>query len=217
MIGLFIESEKDTSKRTVSIKECVTAYEVFVKHIADIDDSGSSLMGKAFSFTDDKYPPIQVSGLRDDSGRNLQEGIKLMSMGMMKALRNINIHATAKDNVVGMYEALNMLSTVSLLWQTIDNGLIEALSKSTDFNESKQLSQTFERLRAYYKKQGIDYPDIPYKNALLKGCTMYSGLINGYVAHPILRRFIDDNKNFIGSKECTLLPEEKDTLYTYFK
>ena len=216
----FLESIKDPSKMSISVKECLTAYDVFIKKISQIDDTGAPLMGTAFSFKNDKtgriteYPTVQVSSkLTSEDGRNFQNGIKFLSMGLMTSIRNLHLHTTARDDELDVVNALHIFSIISFIWKAVDHGIISSLAESSEFNESKQIAIVFERTRGYYKKINVSYPSVQDKNMLIKNCITNNNLISGYTCRPIICVFLKEEEEFIWkSNECTLSEEEKSTL-----
>ena len=225
--SLLAESQNDPSKRTSAVKECLTAFDAFIKKISGIDDTGSPLMGDAFGFEQhnnangvikiDRYPEVQVSGLTTESGRNIQNGVKFMAMGVMLGVRNIAIHNTAKDNILEADEMLHILAVVSFLWRIVDRGVVEALAGTTEFQEANSVAKTFGRMREYYHTIHSNYPTVGQKNMLLKSCLINNNLINGFTCKPIICSFLNEEKEFISSSQCELTTDEKETLGKLFR
>ena len=215
----FIESIEDPPKMSISVKECLTAYDVFIKKISNIDDTGMPLMNTAFSSKKDKtgnhsaeYPTVQVSPLTSESGRNFQLGIKFLSMGLMAGIRNLHLHTTARDDELNVDNALHILSIISFIWKSIDQGITRSLAESSSFNESKQIANVFKEVRDYYKNLGISYPSVEDKNKLIKNCITNGNISSGYSCRPIIISFLKEEKDFIWSNECTLSGEQKEAL-----
>ena len=215
----FIESIEDPSKRSISIKECLTAYDKFIKNISRIDDTGKSLMSKAFSFGGgktengiDKYPIVQVSPLTSESDRDFQDGIKFLAMGLMVGIRNLHLHTTAIDDELDVEDTLHILSIISYIWKSIDQGIISSLAESNSFNEANQRVQVFKRTSDYYKNTGASYPSVKDKNKLIENCIINNNIISGHDCKGIISSFLNEEKDFIWSSECTLSGEQKETL-----
>ena len=221
----FIESTGYSPKRSISVKECLTAYDKFIKNISRIDDTGKSLMSKAFSFEKGKiengigkYPIVQVSPLTSENGRNFQDGIKFLAMGLMVGIRNLHLHNTAIDDELDVDYALHILSIISFIWKSIDQGITRSLAESSSFNESKQIANVFKEARDYYKNLGISYPSVEDKNKLIKNCITNGNISSGYSCRPIIISFLKEEKEFIlGSDECTLSEEQKVQLQSIYE
>ena len=214
----FIESTEYSPKRSISVKECLTAYDKFIKNISRIDDTGKSLMSKAFSFERgkvekgiDKYPIVQVSPLTLESDRDFQDGIKFLAMGLMVGIRNLHLHTTAIDDELDVEDTLHILSIISYIWKSIDQGIISSLVESNSSNEANQRVQVFKRTRDYYKNAGASYPSVKDKNKLIENCIINNN-ISGHDCKGIISSFLKEEKDFIWSNECTLSGEQKEAL-----
>jgi uncharacterized protein (TIGR02391 family) len=72
-----------------SIRKAAERFEVAVQKLSRRPETGKDLMGKVFKLD----PPIlQLNALSTDNERGVQEGYMLMTMGMMRAIRNIFSH-----------------------------------------------------------------------------------------------------------------------------
>lgn len=102
-----------------SVREAVAVYESVVKDKSGLSNSfGVDLMARAFFFKiNDEgviidYPKIQVNNLSTLAEKNEQDGLKLLSMGVMQGVRNIYMHGSASNRI---YSALQIVSFVDLL------------------------------------------------------------------------------------------------------
>ena len=222
--SLFIESSDDPSRRTDAAKNILAAYEEFIKNISGIDDHGASLMGNAFRFiykdtTIIRKPVIQVSQLRTENGRNLQEGLRFLSMGAMEAMRNRVMHSASKNNPLSIRETLQIFSTISFLWEKIDCGVTDTLAESNDFYEANDGAKSFKRIIEYYRKHNgnTDYLSSENKNRLFKSCIINQNIAGGYSSYPILKKYLEENSDFINSSVCELSEDDKNLLKKRFE
>lgn len=84
--------------------------------IVDIPD-GQALMNKVFA---DKDPILEVCDLSDETGRNIQLGMRFMLAGAMAALRNPKAHANI---LIGKEDAMRRIMFASLLMHKIDDAV----------------------------------------------------------------------------------------------
>jgi uncharacterized protein (TIGR02391 family) len=78
------------------------------------EDDGTKLMSRAFSFNlkDNRYPIIQLTPLRDQVERDIQEGFMYLFMGFNQAVRNPGAHSTEP---LTREECIHFLFVASLL------------------------------------------------------------------------------------------------------
>jgi uncharacterized protein (TIGR02391 family) len=86
-----------------------------ISRVANISETGKSLMMKAFSETN---PIIKLTPLTNDTERSEQEGYKFIFSGVMMAIRNPRGHEyTIKDT---LDNCLDHLSFVSVLFRRLE-------------------------------------------------------------------------------------------------
>lgn len=83
-----------------AIREACVILEDTIKKISGIEAHGADLAAKAFSYKFDsntnsfiQKPAIQINTLSNQTLRNEQEGIKFLTMGIFKGIRNIYMHS----------------------------------------------------------------------------------------------------------------------------
>jgi uncharacterized protein (TIGR02391 family) len=79
-------------------------------------ESGRDLMAKAFM---GHPPPIDLSVESGQSGRDEQEGLRLVFMGLMQGIRNPKGHELVKQD--DPQRALEYLGAVSVLFRRLDD------------------------------------------------------------------------------------------------
>jgi len=116
---LFLESELVNA-----VRDAVITFENIVRKKSGLKDLiGADLMGKAFHFKFDpttkritEKPKIKLNNLLSISKRNEQEGIKLISMGVMQGIRNIYLHHEGNER---LFYCLHIITLVDLLIKQI--------------------------------------------------------------------------------------------------
>lgn len=84
--------------------------------VVDLPD-GQALMNKVFA---DKDPILKVCDLGDETGRNIQLGMRFMLAGAMAALRNPKAHANV---LIEKEDAMRRIMFASLLMYKIDDAV----------------------------------------------------------------------------------------------
>jgi uncharacterized protein (TIGR02391 family) len=105
---------------TTAAREAVVAMESFVRKKSGAKDlAGRELMSKAFGFEFDKNtkqlkraPLIALNSLATESERNEQEGMMLVSMGLMTGARNILAHHSGSLDIAN---SLNVVTTANFV------------------------------------------------------------------------------------------------------
>lgn len=101
-----------------AILEAFKAVEVRVRKISALDVSGRDLMARAFT----GEPPLIRVGLEPgQSGRDEQEGFKLVFMGAIQGIRNPKAHGLVRQE--SPHRAFEYLAFASLLMHRLDDGL----------------------------------------------------------------------------------------------
>jgi uncharacterized protein (TIGR02391 family) len=102
-----------------AVFECCKLYDKEVRQKSRIEDSGASLMFKAFSLSG----PLKLNTQRTETEKNEQEGIMHLSSGIMSAIRNPQAHEPALDWSITREDALDLLSVLSFLFRKLDNAI----------------------------------------------------------------------------------------------
>ena len=100
-----------------AVSEAAKLYNSLVKSKAKSTDDGQALMLKVWD-TDKGVLKITLSSSETD--RNFQDGIKFLSAGLMRAVRNPTAHEPALDWPIDEQDATDILSIVSFLLRQYD-------------------------------------------------------------------------------------------------
>ena len=104
-----------------AVFEALKALERRVRRQSHLDGSGRDLMAKAF--TGDP-PPIDLSIEPGQSGRDEQEGLRFVFMGLIQGIRNPKGHELVKQD--DPQRALEYLGTVSVMFRRLDDAAAKA-------------------------------------------------------------------------------------------
>lgn len=66
---------------------------------------------------------LKVTGCTSDTDRNVQDGIKFLSAGLMQAIRNPTAHEPATDWPISKEDCLDILSFISFLLRKLDEAV----------------------------------------------------------------------------------------------
>jgi uncharacterized protein (TIGR02391 family) len=99
----------------VAIFEAFKAINNRVKAITGLDLDGSKLMAEAFADSD---PPIALSDISTETGKNIQAGFRFLFMGAVRGIRNPDAHELFK--ALDAEEALETLAFASMLMRRLD-------------------------------------------------------------------------------------------------
>jgi uncharacterized protein (TIGR02391 family) len=99
-----------------AVFEALKALEQRVRRQSNLDGSGRELMAKAFG---GDPPPIDLAVEAGQSGRDEQEGLKLVFMGVIQGVRNPKGHEFVRQD--DPQRALEYLGTVSVLLRRLDD------------------------------------------------------------------------------------------------
>ncbi|HMJ77452.1 MAG TPA: TIGR02391 family protein [Iamia sp.] len=100
-----------------AVFEACKALEVRVRAQSGLELSGRVLMDKALG---GQVPPINVAVEEGQSGRDEQEGIRFLLMGVMQGIRNPKGHGLIRQD--DPQRALEYLALVSILFRRLDDG-----------------------------------------------------------------------------------------------
>jgi hypothetical protein len=117
--GLILKSEC-----VAAVRDALVTFEHIVRSESGLSDlTGSDLMAKALSFRYDaatdtltEAPRIQISDLSTVTGRNEQNGIRFLAMGLMQGIRNVYMHAQGSE---ALYYCIQVITTADLLLKQI--------------------------------------------------------------------------------------------------
>lgn len=110
----------------------VKLYAAKLREISGADVDGVEL-ADLFTLSRDKktitkYPAIQVSELKSETGLNIQEGQQLLTRGLIKGFRNPISHAPMAKivpSLISEVDCLNVLSLISYLTSRLDNAKVK--------------------------------------------------------------------------------------------
>jgi len=100
-----------------SVFEAAKAYNVEVKRKAQSGKDGQALMLDVLGA--DKGV-LRITAGVTETDRNVQEGVKFLSAGLMQAIRNPTAHESALDWPIARDDALDILSFISFLFRQLD-------------------------------------------------------------------------------------------------
>ena len=101
-------------------EEAIKLYEVRVKEKGEVADFGISLMGKSFG---KNLEPLKVTPNITETEKNIEEGQKHMSMGVMAGFRNPAMHTPKSIIHPAIFDdndCLDLLSMISYLFNKLD-------------------------------------------------------------------------------------------------
>jgi uncharacterized protein (TIGR02391 family) len=104
-----------------AVFEALKALEGRVRKQSGLDLSGRDLMNKAFAGSP---PPIDLSVEAGQSGRDEQEGLRFVLMGMIQGIRNPKGHELVRQD--DPQRALEYLGAVSVLFRRLDDAAAKA-------------------------------------------------------------------------------------------
>jgi len=101
-----------------AVFEAAKGYNEFVKEKSGVNNQdGRSLMQLVFK---PDNPVLKVNPLKTESDRNEQEGVRLLSEGIVAAFRNPKGHTPKSKIRITPYEALDQIVTISLLAMKVE-------------------------------------------------------------------------------------------------
>ena len=99
-----------------AVFEACKAYNKLVKTKARETKDGHSLMLAVWG----PEGVLKVTSCKSDTDRNVQNGIKFLSAGLMQAIRNPTAHEPAEEWPISKEDCLNILSFMSFLFKKLD-------------------------------------------------------------------------------------------------
>jgi len=102
-----------------SVFEASKAYNKEVKVKSKNQKDGSSLMLEVLS----SNGVLKITACQTETEKNIQEGIKFLSAGLMQAVRNPTAHEPAVDWNISKEDCLDILSFISYLFRQLDKAV----------------------------------------------------------------------------------------------
>jgi uncharacterized protein (TIGR02391 family) len=103
-----------------AVFESAKAYNKLVREKAQGDKDGEALMLEVWGC---ERGVLKVTRCETDTDRNVQDGIKFLSAGLMRAIRNPTAHEPAIDWPISEEDCLNILSFLSFLFRKLDEAV----------------------------------------------------------------------------------------------
>ncbi len=102
-----------------AVFEAAKVYNKKVQEKAQMVKDGQSLMMDAWA----SNGVLKVTACKTETDRNVQEGVKFLSAGLMQAMRNPTAHEPALDWPISKEDCLDMLSFLSYLFRQLDKAV----------------------------------------------------------------------------------------------
>ncbi|KKU14306.1 TIGR02391 family protein [Candidatus Jorgensenbacteria bacterium RIFCSPLOWO2_02_FULL_45_12] len=99
-----------------AVFEAAKVYNKKVQEKAQSNNDGQSLMMEAWTTNG----VLKITACKTETDKNVQEGIKFLSAGLMQAMRNPTAHEPALDWPISKEDCLDMLSFISYLFRQLD-------------------------------------------------------------------------------------------------
>jgi uncharacterized protein (TIGR02391 family) len=103
-----------------AVFEAAKAYNVEVRQKAKSTKDGQALM---LDVLGTEKGVLKITAGATDTDRNVQDGVKFLSAGLMQAIRNPTAHEPALDWPITREDALDILSFLSFLFRQIDKAV----------------------------------------------------------------------------------------------
>ena len=103
-----------------AVFEVAKVYNKLVREKAQSSNDGQPLMLEVWGW--DKGV-LKVTACQSDTDKNVQDGIKFLSAGLMQAIRNPTAHEPAVDWPISKQDCLDILSFVSFLFRQLDTAV----------------------------------------------------------------------------------------------
>lgn len=102
-----------------AVFEAAKVYNKLVQEKARSEKDGQSLMLEVFS----QNGTLKLNTGKTQTERNVQDGVKFLSTGLMQAMRNPTAHEPALDWPISKEDCLDMLSFISYLLRQLDKAV----------------------------------------------------------------------------------------------
>lgn len=103
-----------------AVFEASKAYNKDVREKAQSKKDGQPLMLEVWGC---EKGVLKVTRCESDTDRNVQDGIKFLSAGLMQAIRNPTAHEPATDWQISEQDCLDILSFISFLYRQLDKAV----------------------------------------------------------------------------------------------
>lgn len=103
-----------------AVFEAAKAYNKAVRVKAQSTKDGQSLMLEVWGW--DKGC-LKITACQTDTDKNVQDGVKFLSAGLMSAIRNPTAHEPAVDWPISLSDCLDILSFISFLYRQLDRAV----------------------------------------------------------------------------------------------
>ncbi|NTZ20794.1 TIGR02391 family protein [Paenibacillus sp. JMULE4] len=101
-----------------AVFEAAKAYNYSVKEKAQSEKDGFNLMMDVLSVNNGV---LKITKCITETDKNVQDGIKFLSSGLMQAIRNPTAHEPANTWPISKQDCLDILSFISFLFRQLDN------------------------------------------------------------------------------------------------
>lgn len=101
-----------------AVFEAAKAYNFLVKEKSNSEKDGVSLMMDVLSVNNGV---LKITKCVSETDRNVQEGVKFLSSGLMQAIRNPTAHEPAITWPISKQDCLDILSFISFLFRQLDS------------------------------------------------------------------------------------------------
>ena len=103
-----------------AVFESAKAYNKLVREKAQSDKDGEGLMLEVWGC---ERGVLKATRCESETDRNVQDGIKFLSAGLMRAIRNPTAHEPAVDWPISQEDCLDVLSFLSFLFRKLDDAV----------------------------------------------------------------------------------------------
>lgn len=103
-----------------SVFESAKAYNKLVREKAQSNKDGEGLMLEVWGC---EKGVLKATPCESETDRNVQDGIKFLSAGLMRAIRNPTAHEPAVDWPISQEDCLDVLSFLSFLFRKLDDAV----------------------------------------------------------------------------------------------
>ncbi|WP_234571964.1 TIGR02391 family protein [Rhodohalobacter sp. 614A] len=100
-----------------AVFEAAKAYNYDVKNKSQSEDDGQTLMMNVWGCDG----VLKITPCETETDRNVQDGVKFLSSGLMRAIRNPTAHEPAILWPISQQDCLDILSFISFLLRNLDN------------------------------------------------------------------------------------------------
>lgn len=103
-----------------AVFEVCKVYNKLAKEKSQSSKDGEALMMDVWGW---QHGVLKVTACKTDTDKNVQDGIKFLSAGLMRAIRNPTAHEPAIDWPISKEDCLDMLSFLSFLFRQLDKAV----------------------------------------------------------------------------------------------